>query len=93
MKLEVMKELRNTKKLRRDLEREKELIITRNGKPYFLISLIKGQNIEDVLSFVRKFRAFQAVEALQEQSVVEGKDEMSSKEIEKIISKVRKDYK
>ncbi len=93
MKLEAIKELRNTKKIIRDLEREKELIITRNGKPYFLVSLIKDQNIEDVLAFVRKFRAFQSVEALQEQSVAQGKDKMNSKEIEKVISKVRKDYK
>ncbi len=93
MKLEAMNELRNAKKLEKDLEKEKELIITRNGKPYLFISLIKGQDIEKTLAFVRKFRAFQAIEALQEQSVAQGKDKLSLKDINGIISKVRKSYK
>ena len=92
MKLEAMKELRNSKKLGKDLEKEKDLIITRNGKPYLLVSLIKGQDVEKTLASIRKFRAFESVEALQEESVAQGKDQMSLGDINRIISKVRKDY-
>jgi len=92
MKLEAMKELRNPKKLEKDLEKEKDLIITRNGKPYLLVSLIKGQDVEKILASIRKFRAFESVEALQEESVAQGKDQMSLGDINRIISKVRKDY-
>lgn len=92
MKLEAMKELRNSKKLGKDLEKEQDLIITRNGKPYLLVSLIKGQDVEKTLASIRKFRAFESVEALQEESVAQGKDQMSLGDINRIISKVRKDY-
>jgi len=92
MKLEAMKELRNPKKLEKDLEKEKDLIITRNGKPYLLVSLIKGQDVEKILASIRKFRAFESVETLQEESVAQGKDQMSLGDINRIISKVRKDY-
>jgi len=92
MKLEAMKELRNPKKLEKDLEKEKDLIITRNGKPYLLVSLIKGQDVEKTLASIRKFRAFESVEALQEESVAQGKDQISLGDINRIISKVRKDY-
>ena len=92
MKLESMKELRNSKKLEEDLEKEKNLIITRNGKPYLLVSLIKGQDVEKTLASIRKFRAFESVEALQEESVSQGRNQMSLENINRIISKVRKGY-
>ncbi len=93
MKLEAIKELRNPKKLEKDLEKEKDLLITRNGKPYMLVSLVKDKNIEDILSSVKKFRAFEAVESLQLQSMASGKDKMTLKEINEIIADVRKGYK
>lgn len=93
MKLEAINKLRDSKKLEKDLEKEKELIITRNGKPYMLVSLIKGQDMEETLNSIRKFKAFQSIETLQAKSVAEGKDQMSLGDINRVISKVRKNYK
>ncbi len=93
MKLQAIKELRNPKKFEKDLENEKDLLITRNGKPYMLVSLVADRDIEDILASVRKYRAFEAIESLQRQSMASGKDKMTMEEVNEIIADVRKDYK
>ena len=72
------------------LEQEKEIVITSNGKPVAILSLINETNLEESLNLLRHVRATVAVEALQHQSVKSGLNQMSLEEINAAIGKVRK---
>jgi antitoxin (DNA-binding transcriptional repressor) of toxin-antitoxin stability system len=50
----AVKDLKKTKELWKSLEREKELIITRDGMPRALLVSISPEMVEEVLTEVRK---------------------------------------
>lgn len=51
------------------LSREKEIVITLNGRPVALLSAVPGGDIEKVLADLRRARALRAIESLQQTSV------------------------
>lgn len=69
---------------------EREMVITARGKPVAILSSVSDANWAETLAAVRRVRAIQAVDELQTQSVVNGLDEMSAKEIDREIQAVRK---
>ena len=72
------------------LEKEKELIITLNGKPIALMTDISGKNLEVILAAVRRARGEWAVREIQRQSVEKGTDQMPDEEIENEVRQVRR---
>ncbi|MDP6040880.1 MAG: type II toxin-antitoxin system prevent-host-death family antitoxin [Candidatus Latescibacteria bacterium] len=73
----------------RELADEREMIITSNGKPVAILSSVSETNLEETLTALRRTRAIQAVTELQKQSVVDGRDTMSTEDIEREIQAVR----
>ena len=69
---------------------EKELVVTSNGKPVAILSQVGEDSFEESLSLLRRARAIQAVEALQEQSAKAGLEKLSLEEINKEILSTRK---
>jgi antitoxin (DNA-binding transcriptional repressor) of toxin-antitoxin stability system len=72
------------------LAREREVILTSNGKPIAILSAVTEDTLEESLAAVRRARAIAAVETLQQKSVKAGTDRLSSKEISAEIRAARK---
>lgn len=72
------------------LSKERELVITSNGKPIAILSAVSEQTLEEALKSIRTARAVAAVETMQRHSVHVGTDRMTGKEIEAEIATVRK---
>jgi hypothetical protein len=71
------------------LEREKDLVITSNGKPIAVLTFAGEDNLEVVLGALRQGRAQAAAVAIRRAAVDRGLNRRTDKEIGEIIRKVR----
>ncbi len=74
----------------RQLDRERELVITSNGKPIAIVSATDDAHFEQSLRELRQARALRAVKQLHEQSEQAGRDKLSQRQIEAEVATVRK---
>lgn len=58
------------------LAREREVILTSNGKPIAILSAVSEDTLEESLTAVRRARAVAAVERVQRQSIQFGTDKI-----------------
>lgn len=72
------------------LAREREVILTSNGKPIAILSAVSEDTLEESLVAVRRARAVAAVEKMQRQSIQVGTDKLSPRDIAAEIKVVRK---
>ena len=77
--------------IQRELPKEKEMVLTSNGKPIAILTATSPDKIEESLTIIRRLRAMEAVNDMQRRSVKAGTDRMSLEEINKEISAVRKE--
>ncbi len=75
--------------IQRDLPKEKEMVLTSNGKPIAILSATSADKIEESLAMIRRVRAIMAVDYMQRRSVEVGTDRISLKEINKEIITAR----
>ena len=73
-----------------ELSREKELVITSNGKPIAILSSTSEKTLEQSLQSLRQVRAIEAVKVMQLKSKESQKDRLSVDEINNEIKQVRK---
>jgi len=74
----------------RELGRERELVITSNGKPIAIVSATDDAHFEQALRDLRQARAMRAVKQLQEQSEQAGRGALSQREIEAEVAAARR---
>ena len=72
------------------LPKEKELVVTRNGRPVAVLTAVSEGRLEESLSAIRRARAIEAVSRLQQDSSAKGKSAMKPTEIDAEIKRVRK---
>jgi len=72
------------------LSRDKDLVLTSNGKPIAILSAVSEETLESSLVALRRARAVAAVEAMQSQSVAAETDKLSLEEIHAEIAVTRK---
>lgn len=72
------------------LPKEKQIVITLNGKPIAVLSSTSENTVEETLAAMRTARAIRAVEAMQKRSAEVGTDRLTLEEINAEIDKVRK---
>lgn len=72
------------------LPREREMVITSNGRPVAILAAITESNLEESLSAFRQARAVEAVASMQRGSVEQGTDRIMMDEINAEIKAVRK---
>ena len=90
MKTVTVRDLRaRTAKVWRELVRDRELIVTSNGRPVAVLSTADAETVEETLAAFRQARASRAVLKAQMQSARSGKDALSSADIAKEIAAVR----
>jgi len=68
---------------------EREMIVTKNGKPVGVLLSVTEDSLPQTLATVRRARATEAVLNTQQNSVQTGRDQMSDEEIEQEIQAVR----
>ncbi len=91
MKFVTVRDLRGKSgQVWKDLARERDIVLTSNGKPVAILSAVTERNLEESLVAVRRARAIAAVEKVQSQSLVAGKNKLSLDEINAEIRSVRK---
>jgi antitoxin (DNA-binding transcriptional repressor) of toxin-antitoxin stability system len=73
----------------KELEGQKEMIVTSNGRPIALLSSVNENNLEQVLTAFRRARATNAVASIQYESIQKGTDMISLDEINTEIGAVR----
>ena len=83
----AVKDLKNTRSLREKLEKERELILTKDGQPFALIIGISADNVEGSLNEVRRAMFSAAVARARQKSAISPVDDI---EINNAISKSRK---
>jgi antitoxin (DNA-binding transcriptional repressor) of toxin-antitoxin stability system len=71
------------------LAREREVVITNNGKPSALMIPLSGKDFEKTVSAVRRARAKLALDEIQQSSVAASLDKMSLEEINAEIAAAR----
>lgn len=90
MKFIAVRDFRTrSSKVWQELAKEKEMVITSNGKPIAIISSVSENNLEESLSAFRRARAISAVAEIQKKSVELGTDKTTLDEINQEIRAVR----
>jgi len=72
------------------LDREREIILTSNGKPIALLTRISEEDFEKSVAAVRRARALMAMEEMQRASLTAGKNRISDAEIETEVKAARR---
>ena len=74
----------------RELQREKDMVVTSKGRPVGVLSYACEANLERTLTSVRRARAMLGVLEMQVRSVKIGRDSLSLQEINAEIDAVRR---
>jgi len=90
MKFVTVRDLRSRPtKVWKDLKREKDLVLTSNGKPMAIITNVREDYLESTLAALRRDRAVRAVREIQQDSQRRRKN-LSLKQINAVIADVRR---
>ncbi len=73
----------------RDLPKEREMVITNNGRPVAVLTSVDEASVEKSLAAWRQVRATQAITSIQQKSMRQGTDDISREDIDAEIGKAR----
>ncbi len=94
MKFVTVRDLRGkTSELWKELDRERELVLTNNGKPIAILSATDEDSFESCLWTLRRSRASDALAKLQRGAEERELTALTSEDIETEIQNARKDRK
>jgi prevent-host-death family protein len=90
MKFVTVRDLRGkTSELWKELEQERELVVTSNGKPIAILSATDEASFEECLWTLRRSRASDALAKLQRNASARGMDELTPEAIDSEIQQSR----
>jgi prevent-host-death family protein len=90
MKFVTVRDLRGkTSELWKELEQERELVVTSNGKPIAILSATDEESFEECLWTLRRSRAGGALAGLQRDASERGLDELTPEEMDSEIQQSR----
>ena len=75
----------------KDLEKERELVVTLHGRPVAIMMPATGQDLESKLRMIRSAHLHETIREIQRGSAKRGLDRTTMKEIDAEIRKARKD--
>ena len=91
MRTITVRELRaQAARIWQDLKREKDIVVTSNGKPVGVLSAASEDTLEQSLTAIRRARAMIGVLNTQLESTKSGRDKMSLEDINTEIKAVRR---
>lgn len=91
MKTVTIRDFRSRpKQVREALKKEKEAVLTANGRPVALMIPVDAGSVDQALETLRRARGLEALRALRRESRDRGLDRLSTSEIDAIIKKTRR---
>jgi antitoxin (DNA-binding transcriptional repressor) of toxin-antitoxin stability system len=91
MKTVTIRDFRTRPKQVRDaLKREREAVLTANGRPVAVMIPVDAGSIDQTLETLRRARALEALRAIRQESRRRRLARMSTRDIDAIIAKTRK---
>ena len=91
MKTVTIRDFRTRPRQVRDaLKREREAVLTANGRPVAVIIPVDAGSIDRTLETLRRARALEALRAIRQESRRRGLARMSMAKIDAIVAKARK---
>lgn len=91
MKFLSVREFRvNTGRMRRDLDRDEEVVLTANGRPFAIVSAVRPEAFDKELMAIRGARARVALERVRDSAARAGTADMPMSDIDAIIADVRR---
>ncbi len=90
MKFVTIREFRNnTAAIRRELQTEREIILTANGRPFAMMTRVSPDTVEEEVVALRRARARILFDQVAAQAKAAGMDKWTMKEIDALIAKAR----
>jgi hypothetical protein len=91
MKFMTVREFRlNTGMARRSIEKDDDVVLTANGRPFALVSRVHPESFDREIQAIRRARARVAVERLREDARADGTDAMTMDEIDAVVRDSRR---
>ena len=92
MKFITIRELRsNTARLRKDLQSEREVVITAHGRPFALMTRVEPDRLEEEILAIRRARARSALSRIRAKAKAKGLDRLTMDQIDAIIADARRE--
>ena len=92
MKFVSVREFRsNAATVRRDLEVEREIVLTSNGQPFAMLTPVKPDTLESEAAAIRGARARLAIDRIREHARKTGLDKMTMKDVDDLIAETRRE--
>ncbi|MFH1878306.1 MAG: type II toxin-antitoxin system Phd/YefM family antitoxin [Candidatus Omnitrophota bacterium] len=93
MKFVTVRDFRSkSAQIQKDLPKEKEMVLTSNGKPVAIFVSVTEKNLDESIEFIRRARAMAAVTSMQAKAYEIGADRMTLEDINREINSARKDH-
>lgn len=90
MKFISIRDLRNDiARLRRDLQADRELVVTANGKPIAVMTRVEPDNVEEEILALRRARARSALSRIRASAAAKGLDRLTMEQIDSIVARAR----
>lgn len=92
MKFVTVREFRsNVASVREELETEREIVLTSNGRPFAMLTPVEPNTVEEEVAAIRQARARLAIDRIREHACRTGLDKMTMDDIDSLIAKVRRE--
>lgn len=92
MKFISIRDLRNdTAGLRRDLQADREIVVTANGRPIAVMTRVDPDTVEQEILAIRRARARAALSRMRERARSEVLDRLTMDQIDDIVARMRRD--
>jgi len=92
MKFISIRDLRSdTAGLRRDLQADREIVVTANGRPIAIMTRVGPDNVEEEILAIRRARARAALSRMRAKAKAEGLDHLSMDQVDAIVAQARRE--
>lgn len=92
MRFITIRDLRSsTAQLRKDLETEREIVVTANGRPFAVMTRVEPDSVEEEILAIRRARARAALSRMRAKAKRDGLDRLTMDDIDAIIAEARRE--
>ncbi len=92
MKFVTIRDLRsNTARLRQDLQADREVVVTANGRPFAVMTRVDPEGVEEEVLAIRRARAQAAMRRIRAKAKTDGLDRLTKEQIDAIVAKARRE--
>ncbi|MFW6161605.1 MAG: hypothetical protein ACODAJ_02490 [Planctomycetota bacterium] len=92
MRFITIRDLRSsTAQLRKDLEAEREIVVTANGRPFAVMTRVEPDSVEEEILAIRRARARAALSRMRAKAKRDGLDRLTMDDIDAIIAEARRE--